>query len=330
MKNQEKTYNINLQQLNDKQKVWLTQLSYINLTHEGLKQIKTKKLTISNLDKYIDNPNAQMYGNILGNKNETLSKSLADAYIGKKDSLITKKQLLDELKKLSLGDLTITDITNDPQTGFQAIAFKDSFDNIGISYRGSDCEWDNGGLKDWALADLGEFLTNDSKQIHQALDFFNKNKHKKGNNYLYGHSLGGNLTAHTYLQKHKKIKEAFSYNGLPIHQSLLNNQEKIQAFNNPKFICAVVAGDILQHIKKDDLYADKVIFIKNNKTAKPSWLSSHLPQSNSYDEFDNFITISRKEAWKEMDSTSQIVTSVAKNINTIIGNIQDKNLQKNK
>ena len=315
---------INLQKLTDKQKVWLTQLSYINLTKEGLEKLKTESLTISEFDKFLDKPNSQMYGNILGNKNEPLSKSIADAYIGRKDSLITKKQLLQELKNLNLGNLSIIDITNDSKTGFQAIAFKDQYDNIGISYRGSDCEWENGGLKDWALADLGEFLTNDSKQIHQAIDFFNKHKHTDGNNYLYGHSLGGNLTAHTYLKKHKEITQAFSYNGLPIHQSLLNTKEKIQAFNEPKFICAAVAGDILQHIKKDDLYSDKVIFIKNNKTAKPSLLSAHLPQANTYDENDNFVIISRKEAWKELSSARQIIASLAKNLNTIVGSIHDK------
>lgn len=322
--NKKYSHTINLENLNDIQKVWLTQLPYINLTNKGIAKIKKNGLLILNLDEYIDNPNAQMYGNIFGNNKEKFSKNITDKYVGRKNSIITKMQLLQTLKELGLEKIRITNILNDSKTGFQAIAFKDSFENTGISYRGSDFEWHNGGLKDWALADVGEFLTNDSIQIHQAIEFFDQNKNQEGNNYIYGHSLGGNLTAHTYLHRHNFIKQAFSYNGLPISQNLLNTRKKRQAFNNPKFICAVVGGDIFQHIKEDNLYANKIFFIKNNKKDKPSWLSAHIPQANSYDKNGNFIRISRQEAWEEMSKQRQMFSNVAKNVNNLLGEINNK------
>lgn len=315
MKNQ-----LNLANINDKQKVWLTQLSYLNVTKEGIEKIKKDGLLVSELYKYLEKPTAQMYGNVFGNKNESLSKSILDAYLGKKDGLITKQQLLEELNKVGLGKIKIISVENNHKTGFQAMAFEDGLYNKGISYRGSDCEWHSGGLSDWIMADLGEFLTNNSMQVKEAIKFFDENKNKNGNNFIYGHSLGGNLTSHTYLKYHNEIKEAFSFNGLPVNQTLLDDEEKIKAFNNPKFNCVVVGGDIFQHTKKDDLYSDKVKFIKNNNEGNQNWLSAHLPQSCTYDNKENFQTITREEAIKEFSNGRKWFVIAFNRVNTIFGN----------
>lgn len=313
-------YKINLSNLNDIQKVWLTQLSYLNITKEGIIKIQKEGILISELYEYLENPSAQMYGNVFGNKNETISKTILDAYLGRKDGLITKEQLLKELINVGLGNIKITDIENNNKTGFQAIAFEDDYSNKGISYRGSDCEWTKGGLADWLIADLGEFLTNNSKQAQEAIKFFNKNKNISIKNYIYGHSLGGNLTSHTYLKHHNEIKEAFSFNGLPVNQNLLDTEDKIKAFNNPKFNCVVVGGDIFQHTKKDDLYSTKVKFIKNNNEGNQNWLSAHLPQSCTYDDKGNFKTITREEAIKEFTKGRKWFVFASKKINTLFGN----------
>lgn len=311
-------HKINLSKLNDKQKIWLTQLSYLNLNKEGITKVCENGLTISELYEYLENPTAQMYGNVFGKHTEEISKAILDAYLGRKDGLITKEQLLKELQSIGLGNIKITDIENNRKTGFQAIAFEDDFCNKGISYRGSDCEWEKGGLADWIIADLGEFLTNNSKQARQAIIFFNKNK--SVNNYIYGHSLGGNLTSHTYLKHHNEIKEAFSFNGLPVNQSLLDTKEKVDAFNDHKFNCVVVGGDIFQHTKNDSLYSNKVKFIKNNNEGNQNWLSAHLPQSCTYDNKGNFKIITREEATKEFSKGRKWFVFASNKINTLFGN----------
>lgn len=311
---------INLENLTDQQKVWLTQLSYLNINAEGINRIKNGGLTISELSNYLANPTAQMYGNVFGNQLEGLSKMVVDAYIGKKDGLITNTQLLQELINAGLGNIKITAIQNDSTTGFQAMAFEDESLNTGISYRGSDCEWGNGGLADWLIADIGEFITNNSKQSKQAIEFFDNHKSSTGQNYIYGHSLGGNLTAHTYLERYSEITQAFSFNGLPVGHKLIDTKEKVAAFNDSKFECTVVGGDVFQHIKEDNLYADKVKFIKNNNEGNNNWLFAHLPQSVLYDENGNFITITREEAIQNFTKARQWFVTQSKKINLLFGN----------
>ena len=64
-------------------------------------------------------------------------------------------------------------------SGFQALTFEDDYENTGISYRGSDLELSQGGLRDWIEADMLEYFSGTSKQREEALIYFNEHKKNK-------------------------------------------------------------------------------------------------------------------------------------------------------
>ena len=146
-----------LSNLSDKQNHLLTQLSYQSHILQ---------------DKY----NGQSLNDIY--------KKLSSIY-GKNNAEVKKfKRYIDG----GLGDIVIKDVGNDKVTGFGAIAFEDSNGNIGISYRGTD-GISKESINDW-IGNVSALATGTSMQTAQAEAFYQKNRGKNDNNYLYGHSKG--------------------------------------------------------------------------------------------------------------------------------------------
>ena len=115
-------------------------------------------------------------------------------------------------------------------------------------------------------------------------------KKTSGHNFLYGHSLGGNLTSHTFVENYEEINQAFIINGNPINQRLIDTPEKREAFNNKhKFQCNIICGDIVGMFKNYETYKNNVNYVCNNHLMNKSFISAHLVQSASYDEEGNFI-----------------------------------------
>lgn len=299
--------NINLNNLTDKQKILLTQLSYLDITDEGFEKIQQEGLTVRELEQYLDPNNADKpyLGNFGYNKEieettnieHTVSEDFMDYFTGK-DVIGTERELLQELIEEGLGDLRITDIISNNKgidvafNGLQAMAFEDESGNKGISYRGSD--FDSDFIGDWLASDFGEYLTNNSLQARSAQEFFEKNKDENGNNYIYGHSLGGNLTTHTYVKNHDQIREAVTINGTPINTDELS-QEQIEALNDPKYNCCVVGLDPVSQLKEYSDYADNVKYIRNNGEQGDNAFYAHSIQSATYDENGNLILEDSKE-----------------------------------
>lgn len=122
--------------------------------------------------------------------------------------------------KNGLGDLIVINISTKQKftsSGFQATAFKDSYDNIGILFRRTDLDFSEGGVRELLEADILEYFKSDSMQRKEALQYFYNNKSKSGNNYLYGFSLGGNLKILRSLLMN--IKEVYS---VRFKKSLMN------------------------------------------------------------------------------------------------------------
>ena len=283
---------INLMELSDLQNTYLTQLSYLDINVFGKRKSEITGVPIYNLKSFLLNPRLPFCGIAMTNK-ETFEK-VAAQLLGEY-KLPTDEELLQYIIDIGLGDLKIIGVEADSKSGFQAMAFKDDLGNIGISFRGSDLDISNGAIKDWIEADLLEYFTNDSMQRHRALALFDSHKCNDGNNYLYGHSLGGNLSSHVFAEHYNEIAKVFTVNGYPINQALLNSQEKIDVFNSDKYICCSICGDVVSHLKSCELYKNNIRMIKNNGEIKPSLLSAHLAQSASFDDGGNFNEASREE-----------------------------------
>ncbi|MBR6821219.1 MAG: DUF2974 domain-containing protein [Bacilli bacterium] len=319
---------INLENLNDLQKSLLTQISYLNINDEGREKILNSGISVSELSTYLANPDDMFVGDDLFDNNVT--HSVVDKVVGDK-GIITHKELVDCLIENGLSYIFITNISNKKGTltnGFQALTFVDSYGNTGISYRGSDFNLTQGGINDWLEADVLEYFTGSSSQVREALKYFEDNKNSNGNNYLYGHSLGGNLTSHTYLHNHDEIREAFTVNGNPINQKLLDTPEKVEAFNDPeKYHCNVIGGDIVGHFKSCSSYRNNVKYIHNNGQYSNTPVSAYMIQAAEFDENGNFVVIDEKEMVKEMGLGYALLMTFSQGVREIL-NTMERNIAK--
>ena len=279
-----------LSNLTDYQKSLLTRLAYIDIDFQEFQSLKKKEttITISTLKSLIKHPNDPYLGNLQIPK---LKKFLTGI-------TITTTEFIDEIKFAGLSDLEIIDFASDQKSGFNAICFKDSSQNIGFSFRGTDLKTLSSLATD-GLADLEAFLTNNTEQIIEAQTLFNQNKNNSGQNFLYGHSLGGFLAEFVYLENHENISNIFVINPLHIDSPLLDNSLKIYAFNNPKkFQCFVTGGDYVSFINEPALFANNIRYVKNNNKSQNNPFGNHLIESAKFSKDGYFIECSKEEAFE--------------------------------
>lgn len=108
------------------------------------------------------------------------------------------------------------------------------------------------------------------------------------------------MVSHVYLENHDDIKLAFSINGMPVNEKLIDTSDKKEAFNNKnKFSFNVVCGDMVSQLKSCEVYKDNINYIRNNNSMKPSILSAHMIQASTFDNDGNFIKLTESEMIRE-------------------------------
>lgn len=170
---------VSLENLNDKQNLLLTQLAYKS---DVLKDL-ANGMTLSEL-----------------------ADTISDA---------STREILQQLCSEGLGTLRIKNVGNEPISGFGAIAFTDDVGNTGFSFRGTD-GISLKSINDW-LDNIVAMLSGTSAQTGLAEKFFDDNCDPNGNNYLYGHSKGGELAESVFVNNHKKIKKIHLLNPQPLN-----------------------------------------------------------------------------------------------------------------
>ena len=172
-------------------------------------------------------------------------------------------QLADELSSAGIKGLKIRDyVNNNSDSGFAAIAFEDIYTGErGMSFRGTEnldkMGSDIGGVisgdkkADDAINsqidmidNASTAITGDSAQAQEAIAFYEKNRSEDGDNYLYGHSKGGELAAEVFSEYHDEIQQVHVINPQPINWASLTEEQK-KAFNSGKFDAVVVDGDLV-------------------------------------------------------------------------------------
>ena len=319
---------LNFSSLNDEQSTLLTLITYIDINKEGTKILENGEvIKVSELFSYLEKPDCPYFGKLV----------LDDHGFTKFDSLrkknsplsVTRAELLARMIEAGLGDIQLTAIRNECgffSSGFKAFAFEDSVGNVGISYRGSHFDATKGAIREWLDANILEYFRGTSTQINQAQEFFDKHKHTKGNTYIFGASLGGNLSQHIYNKNYNEIAHIFTINGNPINQKMLDTKENIAAFNNPKKASFnVIGGDIVGFFKNCDLYPNTVHYIKNNGMLRDlGGLESHLLEAATYDENHNFVTITREEALELVAPALNKFTKFTRNTRDRLNEIENK------
>lgn len=206
--------------------------------------------------------------------------------------VITDKDAQKKIQNLcdaGLGALRIKEVENDSVTGFGAIAFTDENGNTGFSFRGTD-GISLESINDW-VDNVSTMVTGTSPQSTQAEAFFDANRDPMGNNYLYGHSKGGELSESVYVNNYLNIEEVHLLNPQPINPYSLS-PDQLAAMQSDKFDIVIVEGDYVWFLGKLPSY-------RNIRIAKSNGKNSHLYESieDMYDDRGN-IEKGRQPWWE--------------------------------
>jgi hypothetical protein len=202
-----------LENLNDEQKRFLTDLAYVNIPEEWVGE--------------------NLYDFAIQSKNKALM------------------EFLEREENRHLGNLIIKDYVNNNDnagsgSGFCAIAFQDpKTGQVGMSFRGTE------GLPNPFVEDMRDnystALFGESIQSKEAIEFYEANKNLFGNNFIYGHSKGGELTAQVYVHDYENIAGAFTINAQPINPYALT-EEQLAALQLDKFDAVIINGDVVSFL----------------------------------------------------------------------------------
>lgn len=236
-----------LSNLNDKQSLLLTQLSY---SSDRLPK-DYKGRSISKIYDFAINSEAD-------------------------DNVIS---CLKELCDNDLGDLRITSVGNNSVSGFGAVAFSDSKGNTGISYRGTDGV-SLESINDWA-DNVAALINGTSVQSMEAEKFFCKNMNSSGNNFLFGHSKGGELSESVYVNHYDEIKRIHLLNPQPINPYSLSG-DQILAMQSSKVDIVVNEGDYVWFLGTVPTF--------NMRIAKTNDENAHLFGATQFDENGSIVS----------------------------------------
>lgn len=172
--------------------------------------------------------------------------------------------LAESLQKAGYGDYVLKDYENNNKTnGFVAVAIENpSTGDVGISFRGTEklpemgqaiASAIGGDAEDVRNAinnqidmidNISSAVTGDSAQVQEAQDFFQRNQSDTGNNYLYGHSKGGNLALEVYVENYDEIEQVHVINAQPVNWATLDSDQR-SALKNGKIDATVINGDLV-------------------------------------------------------------------------------------
>ena len=197
---------------------------------------------------------------------DCIGMKLSEAIEGIKDSSGKinpgrTKSLKTNLESQGFNNYIIRGYENDNgKTGFVAIAIENpETGEVGMIFRGTENMDKLMGLANIfdisktineqldTIDNIAATVYGNSTQDRKAKQFFKKYCKSDGNNYLYGHSKGGELVANVFAEYSKMIKKAHVINAQPINPYNLS-LEQIKAFWSGKYDAVDIEGDIVSKI----------------------------------------------------------------------------------
>ena len=196
------------------------------------------------------------------------------------------------LKEAGLENLEIVDYANNngsgSHSGFCAIAFRNpETGERGMSYRGTENldKIKEGANQVDMMDNVHTALTGESAQKKEALEFFERNKSPYGDNYLYGHSKGGELASEVYVEYYNEIRQMHIINPQPINPSQLNKKQR-EALQSNKVDVVIIDGDTVHSLGEWPFSENNTRIIKNNGS-KGGFFGPHQLESAKI-EGDNY------------------------------------------
>lgn len=198
-----------------------------------------------------------------------------------------------QLKEAGLDHLEIVDYANNndsgSHSGFCAIAFKDpETGERGMSFRGTE---DLDKIKEGAnqvdmMDNIHTALSGESVQKREALEFFERNKSLYGDNYLYGHSKGGELASEVYAENYDEVRQMHIINPQPINPTQLNKKQR-EALKSDKVDVVIIDGDTVHSLGEWPFTDENTRIVKNNGSQDgffgPHSLESGMPEGDYYE-----------------------------------------------
>lgn len=209
-------------------------------------------------------------------------------------------ELAQSLRDAGFGEYVIKDYeNNNSSNGFAAIAFVNPENGeVGMSFRGTEnlnnfgsdiggiCTGDDEATNRQIdmLDNASTAITGDSSQASDAVSFFVRNRNDSGENYLYGHSKGGELASQVYARYHFLINGVHVINPQPINTQRMTEEQRM-AFQEGKFDAIVIDGDLVWKLGQSPY---PVRFVQNNGT-DTSFFGPHMLNSATYDDNGNAV-----------------------------------------
>ena len=189
-----------------------------------------------------------------------------------------------QLKEAGLDHLEIVDYANNndsgSHSGFCAIAFKDpETGERGMSFRGTENldKIADGANQVDMMDNVHTALSGESAQKREALEFFERNKSLYGDNYLYGHSKGGELASEVYVENYNEIRQMHILNPQPINPTQLNKKQR-EALKSDKVDVVIIDGDTI-HSLGEWPFSDENTRIIENNGSKDGFFGPHYKES---------------------------------------------------
>lgn len=224
------------------------------------------------------------------------------------------------LKEAGLENLEIVDYENNngsgSHSGFCAIAFRNpETGERGMSFRGTENldKFFSENQVDM-MDNINTALEGDSAQKDEALDFFRRNKSPYGDNYLYGHSKGGELASEVYVEYYDEIRQMHVINPQPINPSQLDKKQR-EALKSDKVDVVIIDGDTVHSLGEWPFSDNNTRIIKNNGSQEgffgPHMLGSAKIEGDNYEIEDNpFANYPDQEAFCKI--VEPIITAAQK------------------
>jgi len=206
------------------------------------------------------------------------------------------KKYRDMLIDAGLQNLEILDYANNndsgSHSGFCAIAFIDpETGEHGMSFRGTENldKFTSENQVDM-MDNVHTALSGESVQKREALEFFKRNKSIYGDNYLYGHSKGGELASEVYVENYNEVRQMHIINPQPINPSQLTKKQR-EALKSDKVDVVIIDGDTVHSLGEWPFSDNNTRIIKNNGSNGgffgPHLLGSGEPEGDYYEEEPN-------------------------------------------
>jgi len=196
-----------------------------------------------------------------------------------------RANLAEEFERHGLEYLTIVAYEDDNhRTGFCGIVFEDSYGARGFSIRGTE------GLDDFLndpidmLDNIAASLFGASPQKIAGHKFYHKYKNEDGNNFLYAHSKGFNISLDIFIENYNEIQKVHGINGQPINIKKLRLDQIIAL--RLKVDAVIIDGDVVGLL---GFPGYKVRYIKN--IGEQGFFKPHDITSAAFDDDGYYIEI---------------------------------------